>query len=725
MGAQGGVRSPDRRIGQPTITVGAGRTNPQGRAVDIAIGDDDPIEAWRVALSSIPPAECAWWSPHVWSRDYALADDWIGAHAAAVDLDYEDPRLGRERHTDVSREAWADLYSMAQDGDLPCNLLHPTPRGARAIVVFDRPSTNRDEMAAAVRGAAETIAAALQRAGIDAHVPRGGGKVRAGFAVDRSCFNLKALFWAPRCTVGGSPRLGEVHVVLREPIEVDELVAAAPPPEVETSPAMGGRGSSDVAEAARQWCDDHPIDFAAQRRECPACGHRGCFGPTPEAPDRWFCFSANHHVDSGGCGQSSRTQPGAYWGDSLDLEAHRRGTTPLTVLRADGYLPEPDLFAGVDIGGMMRKGLAMLMPAGALPQRQEASATPQGGGDAEKRTNARMRFDLLTLDDALALTPPPAIVEGLLREQDLGVLFGAPGCGKSFVSMALALSLASGEDWLGRRVAGPSPVLYIAGEGTYGIGKRVLAWCGGELKQGHPIRQHWRQINDLVPLLHDQAFTGLLDTLGDIAEPERPRLIVVDTLARAMTGGDENSAKDMGLFVLRCAQLRDATGAAILLVHHSGKTAGSGERGSSALRGAADVMMQLERDDTGQVQLTTVKTKDEETPEPIGVYLRKVPLGIDGDGREVSSLRAELAETTAGEDTLGGAPLRILGVLRQQPLGAPWVTFRQIRDALTMPDRTLSRAIKALETAGRVMVRQTGTWKSAALRTDQDPIAAD
>jgi hypothetical protein len=75
-----------------------------------------------------------------------------------------------------------------------------------------------------------------------------------------------------------------------------------------------------------------------------------------------------------------------------------------------------------------------------------------------------------------------------------------------------------------------------------------------------------------------------------------------------MTGGDENSARDMGIFIAGCKRLRKETGATILIIHHTGKD-GQLERGSSALRGAADTMIAL-RNESGVIHLTCEKQKD-------------------------------------------------------------------------------------------------------------------
>ena len=70
------------------------------------------------------------------------------------------------------------------------------------------------------------------------------------------------------------------------------------------------------------------------------------------------------------------------------------------------------------------------------------------------------------------------------------------------------------------------------------------------------------------------------------------QLVIIDTLARSMGAGDENSSQDMGAFIAACDQIRRATGATVLIVHHSGKSSNAGARGSSALLGAVDTAIE-------------------------------------------------------------------------------------------------------------------------------------
>jgi DNA-binding Lrp family transcriptional regulator len=120
-------------------------------------------------------------------------------------------------------------------------------------------------------------------------------------------------------------------------------------------------------------------------------------------------------------------------------------------------------------------------------------------------------------------------------------------------------------------------------------------------------------------------------------------LIVVDTLARCFTGGDENSSKDMGRFVAACDALRKETGATVLVVHHSGKDKSS-ERGSSALRGAADAMFEVTNPEFRKIHVRCTKQKEGEVDRERVFDLRVVAVGFEDDGKTVTSCRLEEIE---------------------------------------------------------------------------------
>lgn len=118
--------------------------------------------------------------------------------------------------------------------------------------------------------------------------------------------------------------------------------------------------------------------------------------------------------------------------------------------------------------------------------------------------------------------------------------------------------------------------------------------------------------------------------------PKRPSLIVVDTLARAMGNGDENTAKDMGQFVRSIDHLRAKTGAHVMVIHHSGKDASKGARGSGSLRAAADTEIELTRsDDT--IMAEQRKQRDMPCDGVFAYQLKPVFLGMDDDRDRVTS----------------------------------------------------------------------------------------
>lgn len=232
---------------------------------------------------------------------------------------------------------------------------------------------------------------------------------------------------------------------------------------------------------------------------------------------------------------------------------------------------------------------------------------------------------------------PGYVVKGLLSRRSHALMYGAPGAGKSFLALDLAYAVAQGREWMGHKVNG-GIVVYIPFEGGGGMGKRVQALVA---KHGHA--PNFRVIEspdyNLQELSGRQALgQDLAAALGD----EKPALIVFDTLARVLRG-DENSAKDMGGLNAAVAALIESTGCCALLVHHSGKDASRGARGSSALLGALDTEIQI---DDNQIRAT--KQRDFELGAPIGFKLAPLLLGTDEDGDPVYSCTIEPAAASAG-----------------------------------------------------------------------------
>lgn len=224
-----------------------------------------------------------------------------------------------------------------------------------------------------------------------------------------------------------------------------------------------------------------------------------------------------------------------------------------------------------------------------------------------------------------ATGPAPYLIKNLLQKGSHAVLYGAPGEGKTFVALDLAYHVAAGREWHGHRVA-QGLALYLAFEGVGGLSRRGAALMAHYGAEDVPLYVQPADYNLREPAGR-RALGEMLATL-----PARPALIVIDTLARAMKGGDENSAQDMGALNDAVGALIASTGACVLLIHHSGKNKASGARGSSALLGAVDTEIEV-----ADSQIAPTKQRDVEMASPIGFHLHPIMLGVDEDGDEITS----------------------------------------------------------------------------------------
>jgi len=321
---------------------------------------------------------------------------------------------------------------------------------------------------------------------------------------------------------------------------------------------------------------------------------------------------------------------------------------------------------------------------------------------------AAARKEFRFVDDAeLSIDQSPEyLVEGILPCGVLGVLVGLPASAKTFLALDLALSVASGTDWLGQCPVKQGPVVYVAAEGSrQSLGLRVQAWKAYHRVREEPVGVHFL----LQPVqLHTPSETEkLLDAIEDhLAVP--PVLAVVDPLARCFLGGEENSAKDMGLLIAGMDALR-RKGAAVLAVHHAGHNNNNRrtrERGSSALRAAADTMMTITSDRTPS-GLYTVRCEKQKDDRPFDdLHLRLRPQVVrDGEESRVLELVARAADGgPTSPDDLPNRAVRALAVLRS--LGTKGATHGDWLKASGLPKATFNRALTDL--LAREMVALVG-----------------
>lgn len=118
-----------------------------------------------------------------------------------------------------------------------------------------------------------------------------------------------------------------------------------------------------------------------------------------------------------------------------------------------------------------------------------------------------------------------------------------------------------------------------------------------------------------------------------------PKLIVIDTLARCSVGSDENSAQEMGYVIDGLMRIREATGATVLVVRHSGKDTSRGMRGSNRLLGDLDTSIEVDRDQKSlSVTLNVLKQKDADEERGLHFTMQSVDLPLRAGHSPQSSL---------------------------------------------------------------------------------------
>ena len=253
----------------------------------------------------------------------------------------------------------------------------------------------------------------------------------------------------------------------------------------------------------------------------------------------------------------------------------------------------------------------------------------------EESDRAGFQFDSV---DTLLQTPSPIdwVIKGYLPSKTLFMTFGNPESGKSLLSLDMALHIVLGLPWCGKKVK-QGAVFYLAGEGHYGLSRRVKAFT-----EHHQI--------DLTgkPLFFSRSATALLDpgSAEEVAlaiqetskeHAVEPIVILVDTLAANYGPGDENSNSDMQLFVNNAQHfLVESAGAAVGLIHHTGHGDKTRGRGASSLQAAIRLEFEITKQDA-IVRMKPTKSNEFLKPEPLAFQIESMELPWKEEDGEFSS----------------------------------------------------------------------------------------
>ncbi|PWS40614.1 hypothetical protein DKT74_31935 [Streptomyces sp. ZEA17I] len=242
---------------------------------------------------------------------------------------------------------------------------------------------------------------------------------------------------------------------------------------------------------------------------------------------------------------------------------------------------------------------------------------------------------LMGVDAMLSVKRPEALIDGLLYMDSLAWLAGPSNTYKTFLALDIAARAAFGMTYHGDdRPMAMVGSLVIVAEGAGAYGDRIRAW---ERKNGRKIPRDQVTFYPRAVQLSDLV----VEMPALLAHVKRRKeqgagygLIIFDTQAMCTVGVSENDNTEMGVVMNVLHQLREATGACILLVHYFGADDAKGMRGATAIYAAATTVIAVKRQDGLKVVLSTRapkgKQKDAEAMDAFLLDLEKVGDVVEG-----------------------------------------------------------------------------------------------
>ncbi|MCW5875422.1 MAG: AAA family ATPase [Anaerolineales bacterium] len=298
------------------------------------------------------------------------------------------------------------------------------------------------------------------------------------------------------------------------------------------------------------------------------------------------------------------------------------------------------------------------------------------------------------------LDQPPAqdwCVQGIITRPSLNMLVGAPGAKKTWLALDLAVSVASGQPWLGHPVGAhgnaPSQSSPLVGAGSPRPGIPVLildqegglqrTWDRlGRTLRGHGLageslpgvsradspKGHEVPLHFIPPAGYNLANPSEVDAIAARARSLKAGLIIIDALVNVMSGVDENNVLSMQPVIANLSRLAREANAAVLVIHHANKRGVF--RGSSLIASGVDHMLAIESaPDEDIIHLVTLKARD---IAPVSLTAQ-ASFGR-GPGGQATFHLTPASTAAAAARSLSPAAGEILGLLQTEPMTFPELT---------------------------------------------------
>lgn len=252
--------------------------------------------------------------------------------------------------------------------------------------------------------------------------------------------------------------------------------------------------------------------------------------------------------------------------DSLN----RFSTSDLMAWMHLGYDEATKLWADTRACGSPFAVTRMASERGFRPPGGMTCAAASADNGTDTRMGGRLVFKSLydSVGDRLP-KPEPALIEGVLAKGSKMLISAQSKSGKTWLTVNLAFSLATGGEWLVMRCA-RSNCVYVNLE----VGESQFA------RRCEQVRASMGVPEDAARRIHVLGGRGLGLSAGELADeiaaafPDGADVVIVDPLY-VLEEGDENNAADTKLMLASLDRLAETCGSSLVMVHHHAKgTAG-------------------------------------------------------------------------------------------------------------------------------------------------------
>ena len=256
--------------------------------------------------------------------------------------------------------------------------------------------------------------------------------------------------------------------------------------------------------------------------------------------------------------------------------------------------------------------------------------------DVEEKISKRdkaYRYPIIWADECEPNLSAKYLIDDVIEQQSMIVTYGESGSGKTFHVIDQDMCIATGQPWYNHETT-QGTVLYVAAEGHKSAENRVVAY-----RKQLIVPPKFALLPSSINLFNPEADVDpLINNIKRIQDETGEDIVKVtlDTLARVMSGGNENSSEDMGLLISHADRIREECKATVHFIHHSGKDLAKGARGHSSLRAATDTEIEVKNvNDRHIVKIT--KQRDGEMGREYAFDLKVVVLGKNESGKEIST----------------------------------------------------------------------------------------